>query len=172
MKETATRKSIIYRAELTKIYIVPLLRLQPGSTWSQPVDGQREASVTFGKVTTLSSVPINELASTGIPEIAIGLRSSGRECPCGGGRRRLRRESHHKDQIPFFELWPGITLESIDRPSTIAVRPLVAPSPPPPSAPGLSLSVSAVNGVEGRANPEPYKPARLCGFFRLHPCRR
>ena len=47
-------EEVDYRAELTKIYIVPLLRLQPGSTWSQPVDGQREASVTFGKVTTLT----------------------------------------------------------------------------------------------------------------------
>ena len=44
---------------------------------------------------------------------------------------------------------------------------MVAPPPitPPPATPGvLSLSVRAVNGVEGRASPEPYKNTSLCAF--------
>ena len=130
-----------YRAELTKTYIVPSLGLQPGSTWSQPVDGQREASVTFGNVTTLSSDPSDEKASTGIPEIAIeaSIRVVG---SAGAAEAVVASVAKVMKRTEFpFELWPGITLlESIDRPPTIAVRPLIAPSPPPPSAaPDLSL---------------------------------
>ena len=43
--------------------------------------------------------------------------------------------------------------------------PSAPPSPSPPEYVGvLSLSVRAVNGVEGRASPEPYKNTSLCAF--------
>ena len=44
-----------YRTLLTERYFVPLLGLQPNATWSNPIDGQREASVTFGPAKDLPS---------------------------------------------------------------------------------------------------------------------
>ena len=158
-----------YRTLLTERYFVPLLGLQPNATWSNPIDGQREANVTFG--------PAKDLPSTGTPKTVleasirvVGSASAGDAVVASVERIINKTVERAMDNTKYpANLWPAVTLVSID-PPTISVRPLAAPSPPPPmppspAAPGvLSLSVRAVNGVEGRASPEPYKNTSLCAF--------
>ena len=108
-----------YRANLTEIFITFFV-LQPSATWSEPIDGQREATVTLGNVTTLES--------TGIPEIE--LEASVRVVASAGAEEAVVANFNKVNNIvyPHEMLRPGVTLESIG-PPTIALRQLVARGP-------------------------------------------
>ena len=119
-----------YRTLLTERYFVPLLGLQPNATWSDPIDGQREASVTFG--------PAKDLPKRGrpydLPKTALeaSIRVVG---SAGAGDAVVASVERVINNTKYpANLLPAVTLVSID-PPTISVRPLAAPSPPPTPPP-------------------------------------
>ena len=137
-----------YRTLLTERYFVPLLGLQPNATWSDPIDGQREASVTFG--------PAKDLPKRGrpydLPKTALeaSIRVVG---SAGAGDAVVASVERVINNTKYpANLLPAVTLVSID-PPTISVRPLAAPSPPPtPPPPSPPPPVDCQNYEDNKCN--------------------